>query len=449
MNRYFAENSYLLDVQSEMQIGIWTIELLEDGTYVMYADHIMQKILSVDSTIPPRACYEEWSNRIFMTHTELVHQEMQRAMAGEEVEVVYPWVSPEKGLIYVRVGARRDSMHSGNRIYGYCHDITKKITSDERNSYFSRLYQNIIQTFGILYQGIYVVNYISRDVLPIRSALHCNISEHHMLTVEKFISEMAEVFGAETAEEIKENIASYKLADSSQTKGKLYSKECCMKSGKEGAWFELIICRDTISDNENIILAFRDISTSKKQEVYTQSAMEQLKAQSNTDMLTGIHNRRFFEKRINLFLEDGCCSGAFLMLDLDNFKSVNDTFGHTQGDLLLMQTADILRHTCRNDDVVARFGGDEFAIFLQNVSSEGVIHFCNRLMHRLRHTYDRDGKTITVSASIGVALCVQPGISFKELYRRADKALYCSKAAGKGRATFYEDEDCRHVERIG
>ena len=94
MNRYFAENSYLLDVQSEMQIGIWTIELLEDGTYVMYADHIMQKILSVDSTIPPRACYEEWSNRIFMTHTELVHQEMQRAMAGEEVEVVYPWVSP-------------------------------------------------------------------------------------------------------------------------------------------------------------------------------------------------------------------------------------------------------------------------------------------------------------------------------------------------------------------
>ena len=55
MNRYFAENSYLLDVQSEMQIGIWTIELLEDGTYVMYADHIMQKILSVDSTIPPRA----------------------------------------------------------------------------------------------------------------------------------------------------------------------------------------------------------------------------------------------------------------------------------------------------------------------------------------------------------------------------------------------------------
>ncbi len=68
MNRYFAENSYLLDVQSEMQIGIWTIELLEDGTYVMYADHIMQKILSVDSTIPPGHVARVVKPDIYDTH---------------------------------------------------------------------------------------------------------------------------------------------------------------------------------------------------------------------------------------------------------------------------------------------------------------------------------------------------------------------------------------------
>ena len=125
MNRYFAENSYLLDVQSEMQIGIWTIELLEDGTYVMYPRPYHAENSQCGQHNPTEGMLPGVVKPdIYDTHRACT-SEMQRAMAGEEVEVVYPWVSPEKGLIYVRVGAE-GTVCIREQIYGYCHDITKK-----------------------------------------------------------------------------------------------------------------------------------------------------------------------------------------------------------------------------------------------------------------------------------------------------------------------------------
>lgn len=154
------------------------------------------------------------------------------------------------------------------------------------------------------------------------------------------------------------------------------------------------------------------------------------------DELTDLPNRRGFLERLATELaatrrhQDQL---ALLLLDLDQFKQVNDTLGHPAGDALLAATAARMRAVVREEDAVARLGGDEFTVLLVGRGQELAPHeVARRLVEALAEPFDLDGHTIRTSASVGIALCPQHGACPAELLQAADDALYAAKRAGRG-----------------
>lgn len=155
------------------------------------------------------------------------------------------------------------------------------------------------------------------------------------------------------------------------------------------------------------------------------------------DRLTQLPNRELFHDRMQLALaraRRGQMQLSLLYLDLDKFKEVNDTFGHSTGDLLLQKVARRLEQCVRAGDTVARFGGDEFVILLENI---GPPEHTALVVEKIRSALDRDfelaGNKISILASIGVAHCPLHGNDEKQLLRHADEAMYLAKKNGGGR----------------
>lgn len=165
---------------------------------------------------------------------------------------------------------------------------------------------------------------------------------------------------------------------------------------------------------------------------------------ANSDPLTGLANRRCIEEIAQELMaleeREGSFS-AICVVDLDNFKAVNDRFGHQKGDELLVELADLFRTTLRNTDVAARIGGDEFILLMPQLRSlAGVTGALERLLESLNlHT---EGRTEVegVSASIGVALSSAECRDFSKLQHRADQAMYAAKKAGKNRYLIWSPE---------
>jgi diguanylate cyclase (GGDEF)-like protein len=135
-----------------------------------------------------------------------------------------------------------------------------------------------------------------------------------------------------------------------------------------------------------------------------------------------------------------------LFIDLDQFKQVNDTLGHPCGDRLLCMVADRLREMLRPDDFVARFGGDEFVVYQQNIgSNEDAASLARRIVDHLSERYEIDRLLVEIGASIGIAM-TWPGVSADVLLKNADMALYRAKADGRGTFCFFHEEMAQTVE---
>ena len=156
---------------------------------------------------------------------------------------------------------------------------------------------------------------------------------------------------------------------------------------------------------------------------------------SITDGLTGLRNYRFFQQAINRETERAVRFGrpmGLLMLDLDHFKSVNDTHGHQVGDAVLVEVADRVRAEVREVDLVARYGGEEFAVVLPETDRSGAEHIAERICERIRgRPLHASGVDLALTVSIGVAVLPDDGTSPSALVRAADDALYAAKAAGR------------------
>jgi len=156
---------------------------------------------------------------------------------------------------------------------------------------------------------------------------------------------------------------------------------------------------------------------------------------ASTDSLTGLYNHSYFynylEQKISTSNEYN--EFSIILLDLDNFKGVNDTFGHSFGDTILKKVAEIIKVSIRNTDVACRYGGDEFAIILPNMSKRAAKGVAERLLDKFRKTNFEKG--ITLTASIGVATFPEDGKNMVELFEKADYFLYVSKSLGKNTIT--------------
>ena len=167
------------------------------------------------------------------------------------------------------------------------------------------------------------------------------------------------------------------------------------------------------------------------------------------DELTALPNRVNFRDEIERLLavrHDSEQLSALLFVDLDQFKQVNDTLGHPCGDQLLCAVADRMRAMLRPEDFVARFGGDEFVVFQQNIkSNEEAAILARRIVDHLSERYKIDNHLVEIGASVGIAMTL-PGVSADTLLKNADMALYRAKADGRGTFCFFREEMAQTVE---
>lgn len=167
---------------------------------------------------------------------------------------------------------------------------------------------------------------------------------------------------------------------------------------------------------------------------------------ARTDVLTGLRNRGVLEEDVTNLLNEKLPEGvafAMLMLDIDNFKLVNDSFGHMCGDEVLKKLADILRKNFRGTDIIARMGGDEFVVFCQlDGNEEQFIEKVSDLVETWAGTAIEmmPGKEIYSCISVGMSVAPRDGVSYQALMQRADTALYRSKETGRGKSTVYRKE---------
>jgi len=185
---------------------------------------------------------------------------------------------------------------------------------------------------------------------------------------------------------------------------------------------------------EGGILMLTEDATERKA---TEARIEQM---ARFDELTGLANRFEYTAQITeafAKLERTGDGFALLYLDLDGFKQVNDSLGHDIGDHVLMETASRLRSAIRSNDQLARFGGDEFLLILPSSDHLVVTAIAQRMIDAMSRAFDVDGKTVYVTASIGIAMAPLDGANPADLLRHADTALYKAKSAGRNTLMFF------------
>jgi len=216
-----------------------------------------------------------------------------------------------------------------------------------------------------------------------------------------------------------------------------------------GAWHTLeATASDLRSDPDvgGIVLNARDATERKRLE-------NELRHQALHDTLTGLPNRGLFTDRVRHALSrrsDEVGTVAVLFIDLDDFKIVNDTRGHAAGDQLLVAVAKRLRASLRGSDTPARFGGDEFAVLLDNTEVvTDVAEVVQRILHALHEPFEIDARELCITVSMGMALDAARSTSAQTLLRNADAAMYLAKQGGKGRwETYHDATDALAIERL-
>jgi diguanylate cyclase (GGDEF)-like protein/PAS domain S-box-containing protein len=266
-----------------------------------------------------------------------------------------------------------------------------------------------------------------------------NSAELQALPSEEFVGRtVSEVMPAEAAAIIMAAIAE------ANARGHAYGAQIHLKGPAGDLWFELSIAKKQDHRNEQptFIVLSRDIT----ERTQAQTRIEQL---AFSDMLTGLPNRRLFLDRLRQSMavsERGQNFCALLFLDIDKFKTLNDTLGHQVGDVLLVQIADRLRRSVREYDTVARLGGDEFVVLLEQLGAQEdeaarqAQHVAEKVTAQLGREYDLDGHKYIGTSSIGIAIFRGQDVSSDELLRRADLAMYQAKSSGSNTLCFFDPQ---------
>ena len=233
-----------------------------------------------------------------------------------------------------------------------------------------------------------------------------------------------------------------------------HMRELCFQV-KSANYQELVSLPNESTDEDDMVSLMRDMNWMARQierrEKDLQQVVEdlwqsrnQMELMAMTDPLTTIANRRcFFDTLEQLFAALRCryCPISLLIVDVDFFKKINDTYGHQIGDKVLLGLAKIIQENIREGDLVARIGGEEYGILLQNTTSQEAVSVANRIRSGIdNHKFLVDDIQISVTVSIGICTLSQPPCCCdqEKLYRYADQALYHSKNNGRNSISVYQ-----------
>ncbi|TMC73107.1 MAG: diguanylate cyclase, partial [Chloroflexi bacterium] len=195
--------------------------------------------------------------------------------------------------------------------------------------------------------------------------------------------------------------------------------------------------KDAFGRVSEVVSSFTDVTDRKKAE-------HELERQALHDTLTGLPNRSLLLDRLEQALRTSrrlSTPLALLVMDLDRFKEINDTFGHRAGDLLIGEAAQRITADLRDTDTVARLGGDEFAVILPGADEGGAGHVAQKVIGALQRPFEIEGDAHEIAISIGIAVSPQHGEDVETLMRRAEIAMYVAKRTPGASAVYAEQQD--------
>ncbi len=202
-------------------------------------------------------------------------------------------------------------------------------------------------------------------------------------------------------------------------------------------WYRVrsTVIRDKRGAPLRMIAFITDVDRQKKENI-------SLKKRAEHDLLTGLYNRvtttALIDKAISESNSNSC--HALCTIDIDNFKNVNDTLGHLVGDEVIVEIASEIQNQFREDDIMGRIGGDEFVVFLKDISPEDVQRKSKILQEIFCNTHPREDEDYKITGSIGIAFYPRHGKSYRELFAKADTAMYHAKNSGKDACCIYSQE---------
>lgn len=328
----------------------------------------------------------------------------------------------------VRIIPTNDAKSEGKVLYCIFYVMTKDMEKVEELRNFEELYKTVLSfTSDIVFEYD-----VEKDVMHYFGGDNSSTQRPPMIIdYMKHLKENTLPIGRLTKESLEEieRITELFFGKNEDTSDAYI---CYYANGKKECWVYLV-ARCIYSDKNKPVVVVGKLS-----DVTVHKEVEQrLLIKANTDSLTQVSNREYAEEEIKKYLKKHNLDlyYALLIIDVDNFKNVNDLYGHQEGDRVLVNISSILRKEFRSSDVVGRLGGDEFIVFIKDVGEYNVIlEKAKAICQKVKK------KTNLVSVSVGISASNR-SISFTELYKTADIALYQAKIRGKNTAVCYDDLD--------
>ncbi|MBV2235451.1 MAG: EAL domain-containing protein [Sterolibacterium sp.] len=330
---------------------------------------------------------------------------------------------PRKGEIWVEGFLRPILQADGSTLWhGYLQDITARRHAEEQ----MRLSASVFDTIA---EGIVVTSPDNR-ILTVNEAF----IEMTGYSRAELQNKAPRLMHAERHDEAFFKNMYQELLANDRWEGEVWNRR---KNGELYLkWLSVRVIRDNAENVISYISIFRDISLVKNSE-------DRVEFLGTHDELTQLPNRTLLNDRLQQAVSRAERSNhhlALMFVDIDNFKLVNETYGHTLGDNLLLQTADRLKDCVRAEDTVARMGGDEFVMILEDCDRDAVMHTAERILARLSETYRVGDQECYTAASIGISFYPDDATEPSDLLRYADNAMYRAKEKGKNNIQLFSED---------
>lgn len=339
-------------------------------------------------------------------HGSYTFESRHRTKSGE----IYP---VEVSVNYMRFGDEEYNC-------GFARDITKRKQTEEALQLSSMVLQNSSE--GML------VTDENNQIISINPAF----SKITGYSFEEVKGEDPRMFRSDRHDQAFYQAMWNAITTTGQWQGEIWDKR---KNGEIHAkWLTINTIRNKDGTIHRYVALFSDITEKKKSE-------ELIWRQANFDTLTGLPNRDMFRDRLGQEVKKSIRAElplALLLVDLDQFKEVNDTLGHAVGDLLLIEAAHRISACVRESDTVARLGGDEFTIVISEISDNShVENVAQKIIGRLAEPFHLGNEVVYISASIGITLYPNDSIDIDALMKNADQAMYVAKNKGRNRFSYF------------